>query len=76
VDFPVVGQIVGTKVAKFDFHHSKLRKHLFIKQFDWKMSNFKMLGRYWPPLLTPMPLKLLMTKRLGKITKIYLPIRV
>jgi len=40
------------------------------------MSNFKMLGRPWPPLLTLMPLKLLMTKILGKITKMYLSIRI
>jgi len=49
-------------VAKFDFHHSKLRKHLFITKFDGKMSNFKMLGGLGSPLLTRMPLKLLMTK--------------
>jgi len=36
-------------VAKFDFQHSRLRKHLFIKKFDGKMSNFKMLGRPWTP---------------------------
>ena len=63
-------------MVKIDFHYSKLRKHLFIKKIDGKMSNFKMLGRPWAPLLMPMPLKLLMTKRLGKITKIYLPIRI
>jgi len=61
VNFPGVGKNIfagGTNAAKFDFHHSKLRKHLFIKTFDGKVSNFKMLGRSWPSLPTPMPLKL------------------
>jgi len=44
-------------VEKFDFHHSKLRKHLFIKQFDGKMSNFKMLGRSWPGVRDAVALK-------------------
>jgi len=34
----------GQKMAKFNFHHSKLRKQLFCKKVDGKMSNFKILG--------------------------------
>jgi len=37
------------------------------------MSDFKILGALDP---TPIPLKLIITKRLRKITKIYLPISV
>jgi len=62
------------KVAKLHFHHSKLRKQSFLAKTDGKMSNFKILVRSWPPLPKPMPLKLLMIKRLRKITKIYLPV--
>ena len=65
----------GLKVAKFHFHHSKLRKQLFCKKFDGKMSNFKTLG-VLPSSQTPMPLKLFITKTLRKITKIYLLISI
>jgi len=54
------------KVAKLDFHHSKLRKQPFFKKMWWE--NALAL------LPTPMPLKLLMAKRLRKIAKIYSPI--
>jgi len=40
------------------------------------MGKFQNAGAALTPLLTPMPLKLLMTKRLGKITQIYLPISI
>ena len=42
----------GPKVAKFNFHHSKLRKQLFCKKFDGKMSNFKILGGLALPFWT------------------------
>jgi len=29
--------------------------NLFIKKFDGKMLNFKMLGRPWPPFWRPCP---------------------
>ena len=62
------------KVAKWHFHHSKLRQQPFFAKFHGKMSKFKILVRPWPPLPKPMPLKLLMMKRLRKIIKTYLPI--
>jgi len=34
----------GPKVAKLHFHHSKVRKQLFVQIIDGKMSNFKILG--------------------------------
>ena len=48
MDFPGVGQNIfagRVKVAKLDFHHSKLRKQPFLKKCDGKMSNFKILER-------------------------------
>ena len=61
------------KVAKWHFHHLKLRKQTLFAKIDRKMSNFKILVRPWPPLPKPMPLKLLMIKRLRKITKTHFP---
>jgi len=43
------------KVAKLDFHHSKLRKQPFLKKCDGKMSNFKILERPWPSFQRPCP---------------------
>jgi len=62
----------GPEVVKLHFHHSKLRKQYFCKKFGRKMPNFKILGAM-APLPTPIPLKFALTKRLRKITKIYLP---
>jgi len=62
----------GPEVLKLHFRHSKLRKQYFCKKIHRKMSNFKILGAL-APLPTPMPLKLALTKRLRKITKMYLP---
>ena len=81
VDFPGVGQNIfagGNKCGKIWFSPLETKKRPFYQKilYDEKTSNFKILGRPWSPLLTPMPLKLLMAKRLGKITKIYLPIRI
>jgi len=64
----------GTNVAKFDCHHSKPGKQPFYQKIWWENVKLQNAGAALAPLLTPMPLKLLMTKRLRKITKIYLPI--
>jgi len=38
----------GPKVVKLHFHHSKVRKQLFLQKIDGKMSNFKILGGACP----------------------------
>ena len=64
----------GTEVAKSHFDHSKLENNFFAKNVDEKMSNFKILEGPCPLLQTPMLLKYLLTKKLRKISKIYLSI--
>jgi len=49
-----------------------LENYIFAKKIDGKMSNFKILEGPCPFLQTPMLLKLLLTKKLRKILKIYI----
>jgi len=51
----------GPKVAKLHFHHSKVRKQLFVQIIDGKMSNFKIRGGL-PSPPAPTCLKLFITK--------------
>jgi len=65
----------ASKSSKFSFSPlATKKKKTFFAKIDGKMSNFKILVRPLPPLPKPMLLKLLMIKRLRKITKICLPI--
>jgi len=51
-----------------------IKNNFFAKNVDGKMSNFKILETPCPLLKTPMLLKLLLTKKLRKISKIHLSI--
>ena len=51
-----------------------LGNNFFAKKVDGKMSNFKILEGPCPILQTPMLLKLILTKKLRKISKLYLSI--
>ena len=51
-----------------------LENNFFAKKVDGKISNFKILEGPCPLPQTPMFLKLLLTKKLRKISKIYLSI--
>ena len=61
------------KSGKITFSPLETKKTTFFAKIDGKMSDFKILGALDP---TPIPLKLIITKTLRKITKIYLPISV
>jgi len=72
MDFSGVGQKYfrrGTRNSKITFSPLETWKTILLQKIDGKMSNFKILGSRSPPLQTPMLLKLLLTKRLRKITK-------
>jgi len=70
-DWPKICLQEGPKVAKFHFHHSKQRKRLFLHKIWWENVKFKNLCGPCPTLRRPC-LKLFVTNRLRKITKICL----
>jgi len=45
----------GQKVAKFHFHHSKLRKQLFLQKIWWENVKFQNSGGPCPPLRPDAP---------------------
>jgi len=64
----------GAKSSKIAFSSLETKKTIFFaKILMGKYQTSKSWGSF-TLLLTPMPLKLHMTKKLKKITKIYLPI--
>jgi len=60
----------GAKSSTILFSPVEIEKTTFLQKISWKNVKFQNLGGGLSPLPTPMLLKLFMTKRLRKITKI------